>query len=232
MSTNNQVVIVSTRLPISVKKTTEGLIYTPSSGGLATSVNSTNLRKNSIWVGWPGIASDNLTKVDKLDIEKELKKHGCSPVFLNQIQIDNYYSGYSNATLWPILHYFPNRTKFDKDYWKSYKQVNNIFANHIEKIYRNGAKIWIHDYQLMLLPNLLRNIYPIVKIGFFLHTPFPSYEIFRLLPERKELLNGILGADLIGFHTYDYVSHFLSSVLRLEGSESSLGIIDFNGRKR
>lgn len=231
MDPNNQVVIVSMRLPVSVSKTNTGLSFTQSSGGLATAVGSTDLAKNSIWVGWPGIASDNLTKNDKQEIKIKLKSLGCRPVFLSQAQIDSYYSGYSNATLWPILHYFPSRTKFDKEFWRSYKKVNSLFAKSVKAVYENGAKIWVHDYQLMLLPNLLRSAHPKAQIGFFLHTPFPSYEIFRLIPERKQLLEGLLGADLIGFHTYDYVTHFLNSVLRLDGRESLLGLINVNGRK-
>lgn len=228
--TNQPLVIISTRLPVSVSKVDGKLMFSASSGGLATAVGSVSDPKKSLWIGWPGIASDNLTVTEQKRIQTELKKRGCYPVFLTQQQIDDYYLGYCNATLWPLFHYFPNKTVFNHDYWAAYQEVNALFAATAHKVAPNNAAVWIHDYQLMLLPALLRKKRKHTTIGFFLHIPFPSFEVIRLLPEREALLEGLLGADLIGFHTYDYVRHFLSSVLRLLGHENSLGAVQYHER--
>ncbi len=222
--------IISTRLPVSVSKQDGILEFTPSSGGLATGLASIEKSDDSIWVGWPGIASDDLTLSDKKAITDELKKYRCRPVFLTQRQVDNFYSGYSNTTLWPLFHYFPNQAEYSIEYWNIYKEVNQKFANEAIKFTIKNTKFWVHDYQLMLVPKMLRQTQENAIIGFFLHTPFPSFEIFRLLPEREELLRGLLGANLVGFHTYDYVRHFLSSVLRIVGFESTLGVIKIGSR--
>jgi len=230
MAEKSKLIIISTRLPISVSKVNGKLKYTQSSGGLATGVSSISKKLDSIWIGWPGIASDELSKKEKIEVINELKKHKCHPVFLNSEQVDNYYSGYCNATLWPLFHYFTDMSEFNPDYWESYKRVNELFCKETRQFVNDNDNVWVHDYQLMLLPNLLRQKFSKALIGFFLHTPFPSYEIFRIIPEREELLNGLLGADLVGFHTYDYVRHFLSSTHRLLGHESDLGRIQIDGR--
>ncbi len=227
---SSKLIILSTRLPFTVAKENGKLLYLPSAGGLVTGISSVTKPKNNIWIGWPGIASDNLTAQDKKDIISELKKHNCHPVFLTQAQIDAYYSGYCNATLWPLFHYFPNKARFSSAFWRQYKAVNQLFYKATKSFIEKNTQVWVHDYQLMLLPELLRQSHRDISIGFFLHTPFPSYEIFRLLPEREELLRGVLGADLVGFHTYDYVRHFLSSVRRILGYESSLGTIQLPER--
>lgn len=221
----NRLVIASSRLPVVVKKVDGKFQYEASSGGLATGVASIEKSNDSIWVGWPGIESDDLSEKEKSEITAELNRRGCHPVFLNKQQIDDFYFGYCNATLWPLFHYFYNTAVFSESYWSTYQEVNRLFAVEIFRFSTKNAQLWVHDYQLMLLPKLLRQKQADAVIGFFLHTPFPSFEIFRLLPEREELLHGLLGANLVGFHTYDYVRHFLSSVLRLLGYESSLGAI-------
>lgn len=223
---NNTLIIVSTRLPVKVSKDSNGtLVYSQSDGGLATGMSAVSKSRDSVWIGWPGIANEELTKRDKEAITLELKKRGCHPVFLNQQQVDEYYSGYCNATIWPLFHYFSNMTIYEKSYWQSYREVNDIFAKAVKAFVSSDSQIWVHDYQLMLVPKLLRDRGTKAMIGFFLHIPFPSFEIFRLLPERSEILEGLLGADLVGFHTYDYVRHFLSSVKRIVGYDASLGSI-------
>ncbi len=227
----NKLIIVSTRLPVKVSKNENGkLEFHQSDGGLATGVSAVNKSRDSVWIGWPGIASEELTKKDKTEVEKELEKRGCYPVFLTQNQIDNYYSGYCNATIWPLFHYFSNMTMYEHEYWKSYKEANTQFAKIIKKLSNDNSQVWVHDYQLMLVPKMLREWNVKSQIGYFLHIPFPSFELFRLLPERREILQGLLGADLIGFHTYDYVRHFLSSVSRIEGLETNLGSIYLRDR--
>ncbi len=221
----DKLVIISTRLPVSVRRVNGKLTYESSPGGLSTAISSLKKSSDSVWVGWPGIAADDLTRTEKQEIIVSLQKLGCYPVFLKNAEIDKFYSGYSNSTLWPIFHYFPKEAKYDSSYWQAYKDVNKEFAKTALKFATNNAKIWVHDYQLMLVPQMLREADKNATIGFFLHTPFPSSEIFRLIPEREALLEGLMGANLIGFHTYDYVHYFLASTLKILGYENSLGTI-------
>lgn len=222
-------IVVSNRLPVSVSKVDGKLSFSNSSGGLATAMASLEA-KEKIWVGWPGIASDDLTNEDRTEIARELAKHGCVPVYLSAQQIKLFYEGYANDTLWPLFHYFQGLTVHKSEYWQAYREVNKLFMQATKKVARPEASIWVQDYQLMLLPKLLRAQLPEASIGFFLHIPFPSYEIFRLLPERREILEGLLGADLLGFHIYDYARHFLSSCLRLLGVSSTHGVMHYDGR--
>lgn len=230
MSKNGKLIIVSTRLPVSIRKEDGIIKISPSSGGLATGMSSVSESRDSIWVGWPGIASEQLNKQEKIYITNELKKYKCYPVFLTQDQLDKYYSGYSNATLWPLFHYFVSRAVYDDSYWKAYETVNELFAKEVRQFITPTSQIWVHDYQLMLLPALLRQKHKNAQIGFFLHTPFPSFEVFRLIPERESLLKGILGADLIGFHTYDYASYFLSTLHRSLGLDRTLREVQYDNR--
>ncbi|MDN5819406.1 MAG: bifunctional alpha,alpha-trehalose-phosphate synthase (UDP-forming)/trehalose-phosphatase [bacterium] len=210
-----KLIIVSNRLPISVTKENGKLHFSESTGGLATAMQSLPADTSRLWIGWPGIASDELTPGEKRQVNNYLAKRGYVPVHLSTEQIDLFYSGYSNDTLWPLFHYFGEFTHYRDDYWQSYKQVNQLFAKVIKKHIDARDTVWVQDYHLMLLPSLIRADTPEARIGFFLHIPFPSYEVFRLLPERQAILKGLLGADLIGFHVYDYARHFLSSCTRL-----------------
>lgn len=224
-------IIVSNRLPVSVTKNNGVLEFTVSSGGLATALSSLeDDGSDKIWVGWPGIAADDLTTSERATVTKRLKKQGCCPVFLSRKQLRLFYEGYANDTIWPLFHYFQSLAVYRDEYWHAYKEVNAVFAKAVKRQATDDATIWTHDYHLLLLPSLLRTALPRSSIGFFLHVPFPSSEIFRLLPNRHELLAGLFGADLIGFHTYDYTRHFLSSALRLFGYESQHGSIIVNGR--
>jgi trehalose 6-phosphate synthase/phosphatase len=144
--------------------------------------------------------------------------------------MEGYYQGFCNKTIWPLFHYFVMRAVYEQRFWKTYKQVNQVFCDEIMKIAEPQDRIWIHDYQLMLLPQLLRERLSALDIGFFLHIPWPSFELFRLLPWREEILDGLLGADLIGFHTHDYVRHFLSSVCRIKGLEHTLSRVNKDDR--
>ena len=226
---DHKLVIVSNRLPVSVVRRDGKLEFEASSGGLATAMSSLD-QADKIWVGWPGIASDDLSDDEKQMIIDELAKQSCYPVFLTAKQIELFYEGYSNDTLWPLFHYFQSLTRHRNDYWDSYVQVNEEFAAVTAMIASDDSTVWIHDYHLMVLPGVLRELMPNASIGFFLHIPFPSFEIYRLLPQRKELLAGLLGADLIGFHVYDYARHFLSSCLRLLGLSSHQGMIEYQDR--
>ena len=214
---NHPLIIVSNRLPVSVSKVDGKLEISASSGGLASAMSSIETDQTKIWLGWPGIASDDLTVAEKRKITTALRKHNCAPVFLTKQQIADYYDGYSNGTLWPLFHYFQYYTVHKRDWWRAYQQVNAAFRRAVVRYAGPESTIWVHDYHLMLLPRLVRESLPKSTIGFFLHIPFPSYEIFRLLPNRQEILEGMLGADLVGFHTYDYVQHFTNSVVRALG---------------
>jgi len=159
---------------------------------------------------------------EKKFIEEKLSVEKMYPVFLTRSEVEKYYDCFCNKTIWPLFHYFNESTIFDKSFWKVYEDVNNIFCEEVIKYVKPNDLIWVQDYHLLLLPKLIRQKIPDASIGFFLHIPFPSYEVFRLLPWKKEILNGLLGADLIAFHTYDYVRHFLSAVFRVLGIESEL----------
>ncbi len=219
----SRLIVVANRLPIKITRRSDGIRFSPSPGGLATGLSAIPKSFKQIWIGWPGITKRKCKPEEREEISEALERQDCRPVFLSEEQIKQYYRGFSNRTIWPLFHYFPLHTVYEPRFWKTYKQVNHIFCEEVMKVARPGDRIWVHDYQLMLLPQLLREKLSEPQIGFFLHIPFPSFELFRLLPWREELLNGILGADLIGFHTYEYVRHFLSSVCRIVGIEHTLG---------
>lgn len=226
-----KLLVVSNRLPVSVSRVGGELVFTESSGGLATAMSSLDEQTTErIWVGWPGIELEELKPGEKKQIIARLSEMGCHPVFLNKEQVKNFYSGYANDTIWPLFHYFQSYTQHNSDYWSAYKQVNDLYAHEVLRIVDKETDIWVHDYHLMLLPKLLRDKESDLSIGFFLHVPFPSYEVFRQLANGEQLLEGMLGADLIGFHIYDYVRHFLSSVLRTTGRDSKDGVLNINGR--
>ena len=168
-----------------------------------------------LWIGWSGLTEEELNESLEKKVDKAVAKENCASVNLSQNDIDNYYFGFSNRTLWPLFHYFMEYTEFEKDFWESYKRVNQKFADVVIENLEDGDKVWVHDYQLLLLPQLIKDKRPDVSSGFFLNIPFPSYKIFRTFPWREELLTGMLGSDLIGFHTYDYERHFLSSIKRI-----------------
>jgi trehalose 6-phosphate synthase/phosphatase len=222
----NRLLIASNRLPVTIQKKKDKLYFNQSVGGLATGLGSFYKSFNSKWIGWCGITSEKVGLAEKKIIETKLAKEFSSyPVFLSKRDVELYYSEFCNKTLWPLLHGFTQYATYDRNSWKVYEKVNEIFANSILEIAEPEDTVWVHDYHLMLLPNLLRKKHPNMAIGFFLHTPFPSPDIFRLLPWREEILHGLLEADLLGFHTYNYVQNFLMTVRRLLGLNHTLGKI-------
>lgn len=227
----SKIIFVSNRLPVTVAKNDGGIEYQKSIGGLATGLKSYHDQVDSLWIGWSGISEEEVNEKEREVIKKELlKNYKCIPVVLDNMLIEQYYDGFCNKTIWPLFHYFTNKTEYDYYTWEAYKKVNCMFFEALESVIEEDDVVWVHDYQLMLLPNMIKEKYPNVKVGFFLHIPFPSYEIFRLLVWREEVVLGMLGADLIGFHTYDYVRHFISTVRRLLGLESTLNKITFEDR--
>lgn len=207
-------IIISNRLPVKMEILPGGEIrFKASEGGLATGLGSVYKQGENIWIGWPGHFVNNAEEQEH--VTRELTKENMRPVFLTADEIRLYYEGFSNEVLWPNFHYFPQLVVYEDSYWESYEKVNQKFCDTVLQYTEEGDTIWVHDYQLLLLPQLLREKLPRIAIGYFNHIPFPSFEMFRMLPWRKSLLMGLLGADLIGFHTYDDMRHFLSSVSRL-----------------
>lgn len=226
----SRLIIVSNRLPITLSSAKGKFVYTESVGGVATGIFSLAEPAERLWFGWPGLPSDRLRAEDKMHIAGKLNKQGCHPIFMSGKDIRDFYSGFSNKTIWPLFHYFSDFAVFDDEYWKSYRAVNQLFCDIIVPQLKKDDVVWIHDYQLMLLPQMVRERMPEIEIGFFLHIPFPSFELLRNLPWRAEILHGILGSDLVGFHEYDYVRHFLSSVYRICGHEHHLSQLTIENR--
>ncbi|GJJ70356.1 trehalose 6-phosphate synthase/phosphatase [Entomortierella parvispora] len=233
-----RLLVVSNRLPVTITKDASGNYqYAMSAGGLVSALSGLKRMMKFTWIGWPGI---NIVEQDRALVQKELmEKYSCLPVFIDDEIADMHYNGFSNSILWPLFHYHPGEISFNEEDWGAYQQANSLFAKAISEIVRDGDLVWVQDYHLMLLPKLLREEISVdraeeparnIKIGFFLHTPFPSSEVYRILPVRKEILLGVLHSDLIGFHTYDYARHFLSSCTRILGLSTMPNGVDFEGR--
>ncbi|MGN6567651.1 MAG: bifunctional alpha,alpha-trehalose-phosphate synthase (UDP-forming)/trehalose-phosphatase, partial [Flavipsychrobacter sp.] len=208
-----RIINVSNRLPIKINFSEGELTYNNSEGGLATGLSSVLTEYENLWIGWAG--ADVQSEDMKMQISNELHSKNLHPIFLSQDEINNFYEGFSNETIWPLFHYFPTYSNYSPEYWESYVAVNKKFADEIIKFATPDDIIWVHDYHLMLLPQLLRAAIPNITIGYFQHIPFPSYEIFRALPWKNQILNGLIGADVIGFQTEDDTKHFASSVSRI-----------------
>jgi trehalose 6-phosphate synthase/phosphatase len=216
--TSNRLLIVSNRLPVTARVANGSVHLAPASGGLATTLKPWHESSRGVWIGWPGDVS-RFTDDQRADLDSRLAESGIVPVHLSRDHVNRYYHGFSNCVLWPLFHYLIDRVPVDASGWDAYLDANEAFAEAVAREYRPGDLIWIHDYQLMLLPGLLRERVPDARIGFFLHIPFPSSEVFRILPWRREILAGLLGADLLGFHTFSYMRHFVASLLHVEGVE-------------
>lgn len=223
-------IIISNRLPLQINIDNHHLKITPSVGGLATGLKSFHKEGDSIWIGWTGLAEEEIPEELRESVKGETKKKQCIPVSLTREEIQGFYYGFSNRTIWPLFHYFMEFAEFEPSHWDAYKQVNQKYAEAILEHIEDGDDVWIHDYQLLLVPNLIRKKRAKVSIGFFNHIPFPSYEVFRTLPWREEILEGMLGADLIGFHTYDYERHFLRSVNRILRKDIHFNVINLGHR--
>lgn len=205
--------IISNRLPLKITRTDNDFTFVQSEGGLTTGLASLDMDIEKHWIGWPGLYLNE--EAEKQSVTDHLSQYNYHPVFISEEQVEDYYEGYSNSTLWPLCHYFFSYIKYENSYWKSYQEVNKLFADVVLPLLEPDDIVWVQDYHLMLLPKLIREQNKQVHIGYFHHIPFPSYELFRVLPERAELLNGLLGADLIGFHTHDYMRHFVSATERV-----------------
>jgi trehalose 6-phosphate synthase/phosphatase len=208
-------------MPITVRAARGGLELAQSTGGLATGLLPAHERLNGVWFGWPG-TSRRLSQTAREDLDRRLAERRCVPVHLGATDVKRFYHGFSNGVLWPLFHYVLDRIPIDAKDWRAYVSVNQRFADAVASHYRRGDLVWVHDYQLALVPELLRKQLPDARIAFFLHIPFPSSDVFRILPWRTEIVRGMLGADLIGFHTLAYMRHFSMSLLRVLGLETDI----------
>ena len=213
-------ILVANRLPVTigVDPDTGEQTLTHSVGGLVTGLRPLHESSGGLWVGYPGADPDE-------SIRRQLTEHNLVPVELDPQDYEDYYEGYSNDAIWPLFHYFTEFGSFVPEHFEAYRRVNQRFADVICDLAEPGDAVWVHDYHLMLLPRMLRDRGLDVRIGFFLHIPFPADETFRILPQRVEILRGLLGADLIGMHTYDYTYNYLRSVRRILGIESQAGTV-------
>ena len=215
-----KIINVANRLPVTIKV---GKIN-PSSGGLVAAMEGLKDSYELEWVGWAGTSFKTQYKQNAIE-RKLVNEHGYHPIFMNRVEVADFYNGFSNSSLWPLLHYMTNYVRYEDRWWRQYEAINKRFADKILEVAKKGDVVWVHDYHLMLLPKMLREVMPNLKVGFFLHTPFPSYEIFRCHPKRKELLEGLIGADLLGFHTFGYLRHFRSAAMRILGVETAMNSI-------
>ncbi len=234
----SRLLIISNRLPYTIDRSGDDIVVRQSSGGLVSAIKSFLERTEAysgrfseqIWMGSVDASEEDWRMANEMGIL--VSEFSIEPVFIDKETYDDYYNGFSNSTLWPLFHYFPSLVEYKKEYFEAYKKVNQIFSETLNQIYQPGDIIWVHDYQLMALPELFRQYRPEASIGFFLHIPFPSYELFRLLPSewRQYILQGLLGADLIGFHTHDYVQHFIQSVKMVLRVDTQYNSIYFKDR--
>jgi len=216
--------LVSNRLPVSLRQRQDrGVELVQSSGGLVTGLNPLHEEGDTLWFGYPGRELDERSRAT-------LEGLRLVPVSVPSRDYRDYYNGYANSALWPLFHYLIERCSFSDRGFSAYRRVNERFADVVAERATGDETIWVHDYQLMMLPGMLRKRLPNSRIGFFLHIPFPSSELFRVLPQRERILEGLLGADLIGVHTYDYAYHLMRSLRRVLGLEIGDGTAKFDGR--
>ena len=218
--------IASNRLPVRLTVTDDAFELEQSAGGLAAALRA--VRADAVWIGWPGTV---VPPALEPEVTRHLAGDNLVPVFLSADEEEDFYGRVCNDTLWPLFHYFGDRLRITPEAWLRYVQVNERFADAILARCGPETRVWVHDFHLMLVPQMLRRRAPNLAVGFFLHTPFPSSEVYRLLPNREEALRGVLGADYVSFHTGDYARHFRSSCLRVLGVDSQPDAVDMGGRR-
>ena len=227
---SGRLVVVSNRLPLTLSRQDGEWRERRSSGGLATAMDPLLKGTGGIWIGWHGDQSGDTGPERQRILEKWEKEDGAVSVDLPAELVTEYYEGYPNQAVWPLFHYLPSRLRFDPKSWDAYVEGNRRFCEAVVRHAGPDDRIWVHDYQLMLLPSMLRERLPEARIGFFLHIPFPSSEVFGMLPRRDEVLDGLLGADLVAFHTHRYLHHFRAALLRILGIESGIETVAIDGR--
>jgi trehalose 6-phosphate synthase/phosphatase len=226
-----RVLIVANRLPVTVHPNETGVDVQKSSGGLATGLLRPHEQSGGLWIGWPGTHDDEISEQQRNALSQQLADLRLVSVPLTADQVTRYYEGFSNGVLWPLFHYLLDQVPLHVRDWEPYVEVNQKFADVVADHYESGDLIWVHDYQLLLLPELLRQRLPQARIGFFLHIPFPAEELFRTLPERERVLRGLLGADLVGFHTPAYLRHFAASLTQVLGLTIDIDRVQLSDRE-
>ena len=229
-ASGGRLIVVSNRLPLTLHKTEEGWNTVRSSGGLASAMNPLLDKTGGDWIGWAGGGEGEDSQERHAILKDWAEKEHCFAVDLPGDVAAGFYEGYANQTLWPVFHNFPSQLKFDAKHWDAYVEANRIFSDAVVARYRPNDLIWVHDYHLILLPQMLRDKLPDAAIGFFLHIPFPSSEIFPVLPRREELLEGLLGADLLAFQTHGHLQQFRAALLRVLGMESRIAQVSVGSR--
>ena len=221
---DRRLIVVSNRLPFQLLEKNNKVTLKESDGGLVSALksyfDSDRVEGDVASKWWVGSAEFPESRWNKFKTpDQKTGSFEVVPLFIDKKEYNKYYNGFSNATLWPLFHYFPSIVEFDDSTFTSYEDVNRMFAEKLLSFLEPDDILWVHDYQLMLLPGMIREHRPDMTIGFFLHIPFPSYEVFRTLhrPWKEKIVKGLLGADLIGFHTHEYVQHFLKSVQMVTG---------------
>jgi len=214
--------LVSNRLPVTIASTPEGHSLVPSSGGLASALREYHEAGEGRWIGWLGDTS-GLDDKAVSELSEQAKQKRLTPVTLSAEDVSLFYDGYSNGVLWPLFHFLLDKVQLDaSEEWLAYTRVNERFADTVAAQVTGPTTVWVHDYQLMLVPSLLRQRARGTRIGFFLHIPWPSSDVFRILPSRAEVIAGLLGADLIGFHTDNDRQNFIHSAAEVLG-------VDYDG---
>jgi trehalose 6-phosphate synthase len=217
-------VVVANRLPVDLETLPDGSTrWKRSPGGLVTALEPILRTNKGAWIGWAGVPDADADPI----IEDDVELH---PVPLSATEVADYYEGFSNATLWPLYHELIVRPIYHRQWWKAYVEVNRRFAEETAKVAAQNATVWIQDYQLQLVPKMLRMLRPDLTIGFFLHIPFPPVELFMQMPWRTEIVEGLLGADLIGFHLPGGAQNFLYLAKRLAGQHTSRGNVGVRSR--
>ncbi|MCX5043365.1 trehalose-6-phosphate synthase [Aldersonia sp. NBC_00410] len=224
MPKGSDFVVVANRLPVDLETLPDGSTrWKRSPGGLVTALEPILRTNKGAWIGWAGVPDADADPI----IEDDVELH---PVPLSATEVADYYEGFSNATLWPLYHELIVRPIYHRQWWKAYVEVNRRFAEETAKVAAQNATVWIQDYQLQLVPKMLRMLRPDLTIGFFLHIPFPPVELFMQMPWRTEIVEGLLGADLIGFHLPGGAQNFLYLAKRLAGQHTSRGNVGVRSR--
>lgn len=213
---DTRLLIASNRLPLTVDEESSGLSIRPSVGGLASGLRDVHERSHSVWIGWPG-TTDHLDGLAQREMKRQFDAQRLVPVILNASEDLALYGAVANGALWPVFHDRLDLLSIEDKGWDAYESVNERFAEALADEYRAGDLVWVQDYHFLRVPALLRQRIPEARIGFFLHIPFPHVDLFATLPARRELLLGMLGADLVGFHTERYRDNFANAVDRVLG---------------
>ncbi len=227
MPDSSRLIVVSNRLPVALVREDGEWRTKRTAGGLATAMDPILKRAGGLWIGWSGTHDD----LPPQAVELLREEQSCIVVDLPADLLKKFYEGYSNQALWPLFHSFTSRLQFESESWEAYIEANRRFCSAVVHEFQPGDRIWVHDYHLMLLPGMLRECLPDAAIGFFLHIPFPGSDIFSILPRGEELLSGLLGADLISFHTHLHLQHFRMSLRRQLGVESTVDRLEVPGRQ-